>query len=84
MYQFNLITGPVKNYYENGKLQWECTYRGSRMHGVYTAYHPNGKIKEQGEYVANKKHKEWKEFDEEGKPVRVLIFRAGLLVEPNN
>ena len=52
------------------------------MHGPYIGYWPNGKIKEQGEYVANKKHKEWREFDPEGKLIKIQNFRAGMLIEP--
>jgi len=81
-WKFNLVTGPVKNYYEDGKLLSLCEFRASRMHGLYTSYWPNGKIKEQGEYVANKKHREWKEFDEDGKAIKIQNFRAGLLIEP--
>lgn len=79
--KFNLLTGVVKNYYEDGKLLSECLYRGSRQHGLYTSYYANGKMKEQGEYVANKKHKEWKEFDEEGNVIKTYVFRAGILIE---
>ncbi|MFM8743232.1 MAG: toxin-antitoxin system YwqK family antitoxin, partial [Cytophagales bacterium] len=79
-WKFNLITGPVKNYYEDGKLLSECLYRGSRQHGLYTSYYANGKIKEQGTYVANKKHKEWKEFDETGKLLKTLVFQGGILI----
>ena len=70
-WKFNLITGPVKNYYEDGKLLSVCEYRASRQHGPYTKYYPSGKIQEQGEYVANKKHKEWKEFDEQGNLIKL-------------
>ncbi len=76
-----MVTGLVKNYYEDGKLQSESFYRGNRQHGLYTAYYDNGQIKEQGEYVANKKHKEWKEFDEQGKLQRTYVFQAGILIE---
>ena len=82
MWKFDMLTGPVKNFYEDGKLLSQCDFRGNRMHGLYTSYWPNGKIKEQGEYVANKKHKEWKEFDEEGKLVKSLMFKAGILINP--
>ena len=80
-WKFNLITGPVKNYYEDGKLLSECEYRASRQHGAYKKYYPNGKIQEQGEYVANKRHKEWQEFDEQGNLIKTQIFRAGILIE---
>ncbi|MBK7652142.1 MAG: toxin-antitoxin system YwqK family antitoxin [Flammeovirgaceae bacterium] len=79
-WKYNLITGPVKNYYEDGKILSVCEYR-CRQHGLYTAYYPTGKIKEQGNYVANKKHNEWKEYDEQGKVVKTLVFRAGILID---
>jgi antitoxin component YwqK of YwqJK toxin-antitoxin module len=78
-YQFNLITGPVRSYDEQGHLKWEAEYRANRQHGVYTAYFPNGKIQEQGQYVANKKHNEWKTFDAQGNLSKTELFRAGIL-----
>ena len=80
-YQFNLITGTVKNYFKNGKIESVTEYRASRPHGLFTSYHANGEVKEQGEYVAGKKHKEWKEFDENGNVVKTYVFKAGILVE---
>ena len=50
-YQFKMVTGLVKNYYEDDKLLSESYYRGKRQHGLYTSYYPNGKIKEQGDWV---------------------------------
>ena len=44
-YQFGMVTGPVKNYYEGGKLLSESYYRRNRQHGLYTSYYPNGKIR---------------------------------------
>ncbi len=79
-YQQNLITEPVKNYYENGKLLSVCEYKGSRQHGLYTSYYQTGQIKEQGEYVANLKHKEWKEFDDQGNLTKTYQFKAGILI----
>jgi hypothetical protein len=43
-YQFKMVTGLVKNYYEDDKLLSESYYRGKRQHGLYTSYYPNGKI----------------------------------------
>ena len=80
-WQFNLITGEVRNYYESGELEWKCLFRGSRMHGTYIAYHPNKTVKETGEYIANRKHGEWKEFDESGNLLRTTLFMAGLPVQ---
>ena len=45
-YLFGLVTGLVKNYYEDGKPLSESFYRGNRQHGPYTSYYPNGQIKE--------------------------------------
>ncbi len=63
-WQYNLMTGPVKNYFENGKVESLAEYRSNRLHGLFTSYYPNGKIREQGEYVAGKRHKEWREYSE--------------------
>ena len=77
----NLITGPVKTYFETGAVESTGQYRSSRRHGAFVYYDPSGQIKEQGEYQADKKHNAWKEFDEQGNMVRTRIFRAGNLVE---
>jgi antitoxin component YwqK of YwqJK toxin-antitoxin module len=77
-YMYNLITGTVKNYREDGSVESVVEFRASRPHGLFTAYYPNGKIKEQGEFVAGKKHKEWKEFDEHGNVTKTTMFRAGI------
>jgi len=80
-WQYDLITGPVKNYYEDGTLSSEGLYRANRRHGLYTAYYPNKKIKEQGVYVSNSKHKEWKSYDETGKLIKTQVFNAGRLAK---
>ena len=80
-YQFNLITGTVRQFREQGSLEWECEYRNSRMHGPFTSYFPSGKVQEQGSYTANRKHGEWKEFDENGEVVKTTLYKAGQPIE---
>ena len=38
---------------------------------------PSGIVRETGEYAADKKHKEWKTFDEQGKQLSSVVFKAG-------
>src|SRR5690606_26999347 len=79
-YKFDLLAGPSKTYYPSGELASVVEYRNNRRIGLFTAYYPDKTIKEQGEYVADKKHKEWKQYDETGKLVTTIIYKAGVVI----
>jgi antitoxin component YwqK of YwqJK toxin-antitoxin module len=76
-YKVNLLAGTSKTYFDTGSLESVTEYRSNRKHGLYTSYYPSGAVKETGEYAADKKHKEWKTFDEQGKLLSSVVFKAG-------
>ena len=55
-----------KEYYENGNIKAETTYKENILHGKAIYYFKNGDIKETGYYKNGKKHGEWLEFCHNG------------------
>ena len=48
-----------------------------KKQGSWVFYHPNGNKKSQGSFESGKKNGAWKQFDERGKQVSLVVFRDG-------
>ena len=49
------FTGIVETRYENGKLEYEVSYKNGKIEGIAKSYYPNGKLEEEQTY----KNKRW-------------------------
>ena len=47
--------GKGREYYENGKLRFECEYLDGEKNGKGREYHKNSKLRFEGEYLNDKK-----------------------------
>lgn len=58
--------GPVKEYYENGKLKGEWNYSHGKLHGVTREYHEDGALRIEVAYKDDKRHGVSKSYFEHG------------------
>jgi antitoxin component YwqK of YwqJK toxin-antitoxin module len=65
-YPRSVKNGVYKNYFDNGKLQFEGNYVKNEKTGMHKAYDENGKLSEEGEYQAGKQVGVWKYYYETG------------------
>lgn len=80
-YQHDLKHGTWKQYYETGELLIEETYDQGILHGRYASYHMNGQLFSEGEYQHGKREGFFNVFDEDGKPLKRLLFVNNVLLE---
>lgn len=81
IYQHDLKHGCWKQYYETGELLIEETYDQGILHGRYASYHLNGQLLSEGEYQHGKREGFFDVFDEDGIPVKRLLFVNNVLLE---
>lgn len=68
-YQFvkGKLEGPVKEFFPDGKVKMEGTYKNNNLHGEVKKYHPNGKMFFLERYKNGLKHGWWYTYDESGR-----------------
>jgi len=60
-------TRKVKQYYENGQLKSELTYKAGELEGPWKEYYESGKLKAEGLFEDGEPVGEVKKYDETGK-----------------
>ncbi len=55
-----------KDFYKNGQLKEEISYKGGQAHGLYEAYYENGKLRVKGIYENGKMVGTWKYWYDNG------------------
>lgn len=83
-YQHDLKHGVWRQYYETGELLIEETYEQGILHGRYASYHMNGRLLSEGEYQHGKREGFFNVHDEDGKPVKRLLFVNNILLEESD
>lgn len=77
-----ILDGPYKQYFSNGILSREGTYKNGRVVGSYTNYHLNGKIKEKGTHnKSGKLNGSVKIYNKYGQLVLDETWKNGKLTE---
>ncbi len=76
-YVNGLLEGPVKEFFQDGKLKMEGTYKNDHLHGEVKKYHPNGKLFFLERYKNGKRHGWWYSYDENGKELGRLLYQNG-------
>ncbi len=66
-------------WFENGRVQMTCSYRGNELEGVLKSYYPNGKQQAEEPYVAGKLHGMVKTYDKTGSLASLVHYRYGVL-----
>ena len=65
-----------------GKLSYEAEIADDRLvyHGRGVSYHQNGKVYKEGNWYNGKWNGEWKEYDQQGNLIRVIVFDKGKFI----
>ena len=71
--------GVVKGYYENGTIEYACTYRGNKLEGTVTVYYESGKVMQEWHYKDNKRNGITNWYSESGGLIRQFTYRDGKL-----
>ncbi len=66
-----------KEFYENGKLKIEATYKSGKKNGVEKGYHENGKLKYKAHWIDGKQDGEVISFDEDGNKIKQSFLKQG-------
>jgi antitoxin component YwqK of YwqJK toxin-antitoxin module len=69
------ITGILKDYYENGKVNWEAVYKNGVKEGVQKFYFENGKLLQQTPYKNGKREGHETLYFENGKPDQETFYK---------
>jgi len=69
--------GPYADYYSNGKVKEEGTYKGGEKAGKWTYYWQNGKKKTVGYYTKGKPSGTWMYFSKEGAVLGKGTYKGG-------
>lgn len=68
---------PVKEYYENGKLQSEGFEKNGNLEGLYRSYYENGNVKTEAVFKDGKPEGSFKSYFENGKLEVEAFFSNG-------
>lgn len=61
------IQGEWRQFYPNGRPEFEGTYMLNKKSGKFTEYHQNGNLKAQGEFMNDKRNGPWIYYLQDGK-----------------
>jgi len=75
--QGTVLNGPVKYYYENGKLSSEGLMKEGKPDGYWTNYYKNGKVKIEGNRKNFLLEGTWKFYDEKGRLSKSINYSEG-------
>lgn len=70
-----------RGYYSDGMtVKFEANYdsKGNRQ-GIYKRYHENGQLEGSGNYVNDELHGEYRNFDKNGRLIRIEKYNHGIL-----
>ncbi|MBR6412107.1 MAG: hypothetical protein IKS41_02970 [Alphaproteobacteria bacterium] len=70
--------GAYTEYYDNGQLACEATYRNDRLNGSCRRYHRNGQLCTECTYRCGKMTGAYTEYYDDGKPHVKCFYKGGL------
>lgn len=76
----DLLHGPSKVWFENGKLQVEGFYERGKRSGTFTYWYANGQVAATGEFTNDLPNDVWVWWHENGQKAAVGKYREGALV----
>lgn len=71
-----IFTGFYREYTRSGMLWREYFYKNDQMEGSFREF-SDGKVVKDFHYKADKPDGEWKEYDEDGKPIEIEHYKMG-------
>jgi antitoxin component YwqK of YwqJK toxin-antitoxin module len=73
-----VLEGVMKNYYPNGTLSHEHTYKGGLKNGAFTEYATNGALVKKGEYLNDAYHNLVTFYNQDGKKAYEGTYSNGV------
>jgi antitoxin component YwqK of YwqJK toxin-antitoxin module len=70
----------AKQYYENGQLEVERTYKNGKENGVAKRYHENGQLEAKGTYKNGKEDGVWNFYYENGQLRYEITYKLGITI----
>ncbi len=78
-YYWGLRDGDFKNYFSNGQINTEGTYKENKKTGIWMSYHKSsGEKKNEGSYVLNKKDGLWVFYNSKGTKSMQGSYKLGV------
>ena len=60
------VTGIIEDFYANGQMEQQVTYRDGQMHGSSLSYHPNGQLSFRAEFSENQQVGDSEYYEDDG------------------
>ena len=79
---FSEDTEIKKEFYENGKLKNEATYKSGKKNGTEKGYHENGNLHYKAQWIDDEQDGEIISFDEEGCRLKQSFLKKGIYQGP--
>jgi antitoxin component YwqK of YwqJK toxin-antitoxin module len=73
-------SGTWKDYYQDGRLFEENTYRDNEYNGFQKVFHPNGNLAVLGEAINGKEEGDWLILDLDGDTLKIEKYKAGEII----
>jgi antitoxin component YwqK of YwqJK toxin-antitoxin module len=74
-------TGPMKQYWEDGHLKFECNLVNNTIEGSTKTNYVDGTIHYEGSYIHGLKDGKWTTYDEYGKVSKVELYKMDELID---
>lgn len=75
------FSGRASEAFPDGSPRAEADFHMGKKDGMETFWWPNGKLKEQGQWFDGLENGVFREWDEQGKPLKVVRYKNGQLIE---
>ncbi len=76
-----VLDGPYKRYYTNGKLEMEGAYKNGNRSGAFIDIFPSGTVQRKISYLDGMRHGPVEVYDETGTPIQKALYRNNQLVD---
>jgi len=77
-----LLNGVSRSFYSSGKKKTETMFQNGKRQGLSLVYYESGQNQITGQYYNDQSDGKWKFLDENGKVKYELIYKAGVLLNP--
>ena len=79
-FRHNRKSGSSFYFYPYGLVKMSLTYKNNKKNGISTVYHMDGSIQIQAEYKNGALHGNYKEWDNQGRIKKELIYSRGIML----
>jgi antitoxin component YwqK of YwqJK toxin-antitoxin module len=75
------FSGRASEVFPDGSPRAEADFHMGKKDGMERFWWPNGNLKEQGQWFDGKANGVFREWDEQGKPLKVVRYKNGQIIE---